>query len=141
MQSSQKLYLSARYIVASKTCSAKSLSEIISNVFKMLYKHVKNFHKKSLFYSGFNQFQVVQNTFPITDQLNQINRKKKASRIPTFHFSTLYTTIPYDLLIQVLPNIIECVFNAGPKNKLRFPHPPYTGHPTIKRNLFSPRLV
>ena len=40
----------ARFIVASKTCSTKLLTEIISNVFKMIYKHVENFHKKSYFY-------------------------------------------------------------------------------------------
>ena len=57
--------------------------------FKMLYKRVENFHKKSYFYSGFNKFWIVQNSFPIIEQLNKTNAKKKASRISTF-ISALY---------------------------------------------------
>ena len=68
------------------------------------------FHKKSRFFSGTNKFWVVQNSFPILSNLNKINVRKKATRISTFDFATLYTTISHDLLIDVLKDIICFVF-------------------------------
>ena len=39
----------ARFIIASKKCTTKPLSKIISNIFKTIYKHVESFHKKVSF--------------------------------------------------------------------------------------------
>ena len=110
----------ARFIVASKTCSTKPLTEVISNVFKMLYKHVEGFNNKSHFYSSFKKFWVVQNSFPIIKQLDSVNAKNNAKRISTFDFSTLYTTIPHCLLIDVLSEIIEFVFKSSHRNRIGF---------------------
>ena len=93
---------------------------LVFKVFKVLYKHVESFHKKSRFFSGYNKFWVVQNSSPIIHHLNRINAKKKAKRISTFDFSTLYTTIPHDLLIEVLSKIISFVFDSSCRNKLGF---------------------
>ena len=46
--------------------------------------------------------------------------EKKATRISTFDFATLYTTIPHDLLINVLKDIISFVFDSSCRNKLGF---------------------
>jgi len=109
-----------RFIIASKTCSTKPLSRAVSMVFKVLYKHVEQFHQKSRFFSGFNKFWVVQNSSPVIEHLNRINAKKKAKRISTFDFATLYTTLPHDLLIETLTKIINFVFDSGCRNKLGF---------------------
>ena len=42
-----------RFISTSKDCSAKPFSVVISKIFKMLFKHVENFHKRSTFYSSY----------------------------------------------------------------------------------------
>ena len=81
---------------------------------------MESFHKKSYFYSNFQKFWVVQNSFPIVEQLDKINTKKNAKRISTFDFSTLYTTIPHDMLIDVLSHIIEFVFKSSQRNKIGF---------------------
>ena len=39
----------SRFIVASKACCNKQLSNIVSKVFKMIYNHVEVFHNKSHF--------------------------------------------------------------------------------------------
>ena len=44
--------IGAGFIVAFKNCSAKSLSDIISKIFKIIFNTVKSFHKKILFSSG-----------------------------------------------------------------------------------------
>ena len=52
--------------------------------------------------------------------MNHINQKKNAKRISTFDFSTLYTTLPHNLLIEVLADIIEFVFKGNKKSKIGF---------------------
>ena len=109
-----------RFIVASKSCSTKPLTAVMSNVFKVLYHHVESFHRKSRFFSGFSKFWVVQNSSPVIEHLNRINAKKKAKRISTFDFATLYTTLPHDLLVKTLTEIINFVFDCGCRNRLGF---------------------
>ena len=41
---------------------------------------------------------VVETSFPNVTKLNEINVQKKAKTILTFHFPTIYATVPHDLL-------------------------------------------
>ena len=120
MPKMHKQPVGARFIVASKTCSTKPVTEVISRIFKMIFAHVESFHTKSKFYSNFKKFWVVQNSFPIIEKLKRINLKKNAKSIATFDFSTLYTTIPHDLLIKVLSEIITFVFKSSIRNRIGF---------------------
>ena len=43
--------------------------------------------------------------------LDQLNKNGKARSVATFDFSTLYTKIPHDKLINVLHKLIDSVFN------------------------------
>ena len=77
-----KTSIGGRFIVALKSCSTKSLSDMISKVFEMIFDHVESFHRKScLFYTYFKTFWVVENSFPIGTKLNKINTKKKTKSI------------------------------------------------------------
>ena len=102
-----------RFIIASKQCSTKQISTAVSNVFKLIYSQVENFHKNAKFLSNYNKFWVLQNSNPVLDSLNRINKKKNAKSISTFDFSTLYTKLPHDKLIKELSEVIDFVFNAG----------------------------
>ena len=53
----------------------------------------------------FKNFWVVENSFPIATKLNIINTKKKGKSISNSEFTTLYTTIPHNLLIKVLSEV------------------------------------
>ena len=85
-----KKSVGCRFIVASKDCSTKPLTKVISNVFKMIFDTVESFHNKSLFYSRLNKFWVVQNSFPVREKLDKINNKNNAKSISTFDFIALY---------------------------------------------------
>ena len=93
-----KAPIGARFIIASKNYSTKPLSGVISKIFKILFKHVENLHNKTTFYSSYKKFWVAENYFPITEKLNIINTRKRTKRISIYGFSTLYTTIPHNLL-------------------------------------------
>jgi hypothetical protein len=102
-----------RFIIASKLCSTKQISTAVSNVFKLIYNQVDKFHKNAKFLSNYNKFWVLQNSNPVLDSLNHINKKQKAKSISTFDFSTLYTKLPHNKLTKELSEVIDFVFNAG----------------------------
>ena len=101
-----------RFIIASATCSTKPLSKLVSMAFKHIFNQIRNFHRKSLFYKNYNMFWVIENSAPVTEKLDQINRVKGAKDISTYDFSTLYTKLPHDDLVRVLNEIIDFVFDA-----------------------------
>ena len=72
-----KTPIGARFIIASKNCSTKPLSGVIFKIFKMLFKHNKDFNNKSRFYSSYKKFWVVDNSFPIIEKLNIISTRKR----------------------------------------------------------------
>ena len=57
------------------------------------------------------------------DRIGKINKRNKAKSIMTFDFSTLYTKIPHNLLIQALNEIIDFCFN--PTSHGGAERPPY----------------
>ena len=69
------------FIVAFKSCATKTLSSIVSKVFKVIHHHVKNFYNKTQFYSSFKKIWILQNSFPITDVLNKRNVRKKPKQL------------------------------------------------------------
>ena len=105
--------IGARFIIASSSCSTKPLSKSISNVFKLIFEQVKNFHLNSKFHSGLNLFWVIQNSKSVKEKLDVINTRKRAKCISTFDFSTLYTKIPHEDLLNTLNKIIDFVFSGG----------------------------
>ena len=105
----------ARFIIASSSCSTKPLSKITSSIFKHIFNQVQNFHKKSYFYKNYNRFWVIENSSPIIDKLTRINERKNAKDISTYDFSTLYTKLQHDDLIQNLNEIVDFAFKGGKK--------------------------
>ena len=105
--------IKSRFIIASKFCSTKPLSQAVSKIFGFIYKQVESFHTKAKFLSNYNKFWVLQNVDPILEKLKTINRRNGAKSISTYDFSTLYTTLPHKKLIERLDQIIDFVFNGG----------------------------
>ena len=107
----------ARFIIASSTCSTKPISKLTSSIFKHIFDQVRNFHLKSYFYKNYNRFWVIENSFPVIEKLTRINEKKNAKDISTYDFSTLYTKLKHDDLINNLNEIVDFAFNGGNMNK------------------------
>jgi len=63
-------------------------------------------------------FWVIQNNQKVLESLNSLNKRGKANCISTFDFSTLYTKIPHDKLLDVLNSIIDVCFAGGNCNLL-----------------------
>ena len=52
---------------------------------------------------------------PVLERMAKLNKNKNARSISTFDFSTLYTKLPHNDLIDILCDLIEFVFNGGRK--------------------------
>ena len=50
--------------------------------------------------------------------MNKINLKNNAKCISTFDFSTLYTKLLHDMLVNVLNKIVDFYFKGGRRNKI-----------------------
>ena len=118
-----KLYkttIRAGLIIASKNCITEPLSGVTFKIFKILFKHVENFHNKSTLYSSYKRFWAVENSFLIIEKLNIINTRKRAKTLVTYNFNTLYTIKSNNLLIKVLSEIIHFVFKSKVGSKIGF---------------------
>ena len=70
--------------------------------------------------TSFKKFWIVENSFPIVTKLKIIDTKKKAKGFLTFEFTTLYTTIPHNILIKVLSEVINFVFKLKTRSRNGF---------------------
>ena len=96
----------ARFIIASKLCSTKQLSKLMSFVVKL----IKNCH---------NKFWVFQDCDPIINTLNKTSKRKNAKCISTYDFSTLYAKITLNKLLNIFFQPIDFVFQGGTKTFIK----------------------
>ena len=107
-----------RFIIASKQCTTKSLSKDVSSIFSLFQKQIATYHKKTHYFSGIKSYWIVNDRGPVLDAIKKSVARKSAKCLSSFDFSTLYTKIPHDKLIDVLTNIIHFVFKGGTRNKI-----------------------
>ena len=107
-----------RFIIASKQCSTKTLSKDLSSIFSLFQRQTEKYHKKAHFYSGIRPYWIVQNRDPVLQAVRKSRDRKTAKCISSFDFSTLYTKIPHDKLIDLLNKIIDFVFKGGTRDKI-----------------------
>ena len=72
--------------------------------------------QKTYYFSGTKTFWVIQNNSLPLECINKISKRKKSKQIGTFGFSTPYTKIPYDKLLDNLHNVVDFVFKGGTRN-------------------------
>ena len=106
-----KTPVGARFIIGSKCSSLKPLGKDITRIFKVIFHHKRRYYRKVGFFSGLNNFWCVDKSSDITNTLDRFNRKGKALSVSSFDFSTLYTKIPHDKLIDVLGKLVDSTFN------------------------------
>ena len=102
-----------RFIIAAPNCSIKPLSKVITKIFRLFYRQIETYNAKSEFYSSVKTFWVIQNNQSVIDSINKLNRRNSAKSLKTFDFSTLYTKIPHQKLLEVLNELIDFCFQGG----------------------------
>ena len=83
----------------------------MTKIFKVIFHHKRRYFRKAGFFSGIKNFWCVDSNAEITETFDRISHKNNAKSISTFDFSTLYTKIPHDKLIEVLSSIVDSTYN------------------------------
>ena len=109
-----------RFIIAAPNCSIKPLSKAITKIFRLFYRQVETYSAKSFFYSQVKTFWVIQNNEKVINCINKLNKRNSVRSMSTFDFSTLYTKIPHEKLLDVLNGITDFCFQGGSHEFISF---------------------
>ena len=98
----------ARFIANSSSCTTTELSKLLTSCLTAVKKHVIKYCEKVYERSGKNLFWSIKNSGEILDKLKA--RDFNATSLSTYDFSSLYTTLPHNLIKDKLIDLIESTF-------------------------------
>ena len=98
----------SRFIANSSSCTTTKLSKHLTSCLIKIKEHIQRYCDKTYENSGLNLFWSIKNSNEILTKLEQ--RKYQACNISTYDFSTLYTTLPHNLIKTKLIHLIENTF-------------------------------
>ena len=110
--SKRSLLWSARrfssFIANSSSCTTTELSKLLTSCLTTIKNHVIKYCEKVYERSGKNLFCPIKNSCEVLNKLK--SRGFRASSLSTYDFSTLYTTLPHNLIADKLVDLIERTF-------------------------------
>ena len=92
----------ARFIANSSSCTATELSKLLTSCLTAVKNHVIRYCEKVYERSGKNLFWSIKNSGEVLNKLK--SRGFRATSLSTYDFSTLYTTLPHNLIKEKLLN-------------------------------------
>ena len=95
----------ARFIANSSSCTTTELSKLLTFCFTGVTNHVIRYCQKVYERSGKNLFLSIKNPGEVLNKLQ--SRGFRATSLSTYDFSTLYTTLPHNLIKENLIDLIE----------------------------------
>ena len=98
----------ARFIADSSSCTTTELSRLLISCLTAVKKHFIKYCEKVYERSGKNLFWSIKNSGEILDKLKA--RDFNATSLSTYDFSTLYTTLPHNLIKDEIIELIERTF-------------------------------
>ena len=98
----------ARFIANSNSCTTTELSKLLTSCLTAVKNHVIRYCEKVYERSGKNLFWSIKNSVEVLNKLK--SRGFRATSLSTYDFSTLYTTLPHNLIKEKLINLIEWTF-------------------------------
>ena len=97
----------ARFIAYSSPCLTTELSKLLNSCLTTIKNHIIKYCEKVYERSGKNQ----KKSCEVLNKLKSIGFR--ASSLSTYYFSTLYTTLPHNLIKDKLVDLIEKNFLKG----------------------------
>ena len=86
-----------RFIAGSSKCTTKQLSSSLTKILTVMKIGLEKYCSVKTSHTGVNDMWILKNSTNLLSSLAHL-RVRKATSIQTFDFSTLYTSIPHDLL-------------------------------------------
>ena len=103
-----RCHMAAKFIANSSSCTTTELSKLLTSCLTAVKKHVIKYCEKVYERSRKNLFWSIKNSGEILDKLKA--RDFNATSLSTYDFSTLYTTLPHNLIKDKLIDLIERTF-------------------------------
>ena len=98
----------ARFIADSSSCTTTELSKLLTSCLTAVKTHVIRYSEKVYERSGKNFFLSVKNSGEAINKLKL--RGFRATSLSMYDFSTLYTTLPQNVIKEKLNHLIEWSF-------------------------------
>ena len=104
----------ARFIANSSSCTTTELSKLLTSCLTAIKSHVIRYCETVYEISNENWFWSIKNSGEVLNKLKC--RGFRATSLSTYDFSTLYTTLPHNLIKEKLLDLIEWTFKRALKN-------------------------
>ena len=104
----QKRPYKARVIANSSSCTTTELSKLLTSCLTAIKAKVIKYCETVYERSGKNMFWPIKNSGEVLSKLKDIGYQ--ATSLSTYDFSTLYTTLPHNLIKEKLLDLIERTF-------------------------------
>ena len=98
-----------RFIAGSSKCTTKQLSSLLTKILTVIKTGLEKYCSIKTSHTGVNNMWILKNSTNLLSSLGHLG-VHKATSVQTFDFSTLYTSIPHDLLKSRMNNIINNAF-------------------------------
>ena len=100
-----------RFISASSKCTTTKISVLLTTALSKFKELIINYCNKAYEHSGVNYFWSVKNSLEVLDKLHAFD--KPVQTVDSYDFSTLYTTLPHDLIKQKFSYLIKWCFEKS----------------------------
>ena len=108
-----------RFIAGSSTCMTKDLSCLLTKVLSTIKDGLVRYCNTKC-RNGVNNMWILKNSTSVLSSLDQLD-VRKATSVQTSDFSTLYTSIPHDLLKSRISNLVHNAFRKK-DGSVRYTH-------------------
>ena len=109
-----------RFIAGSSKCTTKDLSCLLTKVLSTIKDGLVRYCNTKTSHNGVNNMWILKNSTSLLSSLDQLD-VRTATSVQTFHFSTLYTSIPHDLLKSRISNLVHNAFRKK-DGSVRYTH-------------------
>ena len=119
-----KLHISPvkrRCIAGSSNCTTKQLSSLLTKILTVIKTGLEKYCSIKTSHTGVNNMWILKNSTNLMSSLSHLG-VHRATSIQTFHFSTLYTSIPHGLLKSRMNSIINNTFKYKNGDTRKNPH-------------------
>ena len=106
----------SRFISNSSHCSSTILSKHITSALTAVKDHVIKYSETAFNNSNVNYFWSIKHSSEVIEKLRL--RNFRGSQVSSFDFSTLYTSLPHDLIKAKLLSLVNWCFNRESKTYL-----------------------
>ena len=109
-----------RFIAGSSKCSIKNLSCLLTKLQSTIKDGLMRYCNTKTSHNGVNNMWILKNSASLLSSLDQLD-VRTAMSVQTFDFSTLYSSIPHDLLKSRISNLVHNAFRKK-DGSVRYTH-------------------